>query len=68
MLTGRIERAGPAYILASGLIDPSHDVTVARNTQRFSSDDQLPTAVLRASDWLREKLGESRASIRRNRA
>ena len=58
LITGRIEKAGPKYLLTAELIDPAHGTPVASDTEEAAGDAQILPAARRISDRVRTMLGE----------
>ena len=59
LITGRIERFGPKYLLSVELVDPSQGTSMASAVEEAVRDDDLLPATRRISDRVRTMLGES---------
>jgi tetratricopeptide (TPR) repeat protein len=59
LITGRIERLGPKYILSVELVNPSQGVSIASVAEETVRHEELLPATRRISDWVRAKLGEN---------
>ncbi len=58
LITGRIERFGPKYLLSVELVDPSQGTSMASAVEEAVRDDDLLPATRRISDRVRAMLGE----------
>ena len=68
MLTGRIEKFGAKYVLSTQLWDPSQGSSTASFTQSASALGDLPTAIRRLTERIRESLGENFALVKQSGA
>lgn len=68
MLTGRIEKFGSKYMLSAELWDPIQSSSAASITQTASAPSDLPTAIRRLTDKVRESLGENLALVHQSDA
>ena len=59
LITGRIERLGPKYLLSVELVDPSQGTSIASVAEEAVRDDELLPATRRISDRVRAMLGEN---------
>ena len=66
IVTGRVDPVGNAYVLTADLISTSEGRIVAAVRQTAKGDDQLLQAIDRLSKQLREQIGESLVSLRKN--
>jgi eukaryotic-like serine/threonine-protein kinase len=66
IVTGRIDPVGKAYVLAANLVSTSEGRVLAAVRQTAEDDDQLVKAIDHLSKQLRERIGESLVSIRKN--
>jgi tetratricopeptide (TPR) repeat protein len=68
MITGRIDKLGPTYLLGAQLVDPTSGRTVASFEEEASGQAAILPAVHRLSDSVRKALGEATSQIRRSDA
>ena len=66
LVKGRVEKLGAAYVLSAELVDPVRGVVLASLTEEDLNDSQLPTAVRRLSNRVRQKLGEEAELVQQN--
>lgn len=59
LVTGKVEKLGPRYLLSVDLVDPRQGATVVSVTEEAAGETEALPAILRASDRLRKMLGES---------
>jgi tetratricopeptide (TPR) repeat protein len=59
LITGRIERFGPKYLLSVELVAPSQGTSMASTVEEAVREDDLLPATQRISDRVRAMLGES---------
>src|SRR5262249_35354393 len=64
LVTGRIEKLGPKFMLSLNLLDPSRGVTVASVAEEAAGEAEALPAIHRASDRLRRTLGEALPELR----
>ncbi len=64
LITGRIERFGPKYLLSVQLVDPSQGTSIASVAEEAARYEELLPATRRISDKVRAMLGESPALTR----
>ena len=67
LVTGRVEKSGPAYLVTAQIVDPSDDVVVATLVQDAPSESQLLAAVRKQAFDLRSTLGEALPAIEASR-
>ncbi len=58
LLTGRVEKLDITYLLSVGLVNPASGVTVVSLSEEASGQREVPAALRRLSNRVREKLGE----------
>ncbi len=58
-VSGRIDKAGPSYLVGLQIVDPATGVTVDSSTAEARGQHELLATVRRQSIWLRERLGET---------
>ena len=61
VVTGRVERLGPGYLVSAELVDPGKGAVLARFREESSGTEGSLAAVRRLSDRVRTKLGETPA-------
>jgi serine/threonine protein kinase/predicted Zn-dependent protease len=66
LLAGRVEKLGTTYVMSVRLIDPFRDQTVASASEEAANQESLWPAIRRLSNWTRETLGETLASIQQS--
>jgi eukaryotic-like serine/threonine-protein kinase len=66
IVTGRVDPVGNAYVLAANLVSTAEGRVLAAVRQTAEGDDELVKAIDRLSKQLRERIGESLVSIRKN--
>jgi tetratricopeptide (TPR) repeat protein len=64
LITGRIERFGPKYVLSVELVDPTQGTSMASAAEEAVGADDLLPAARRISDRVRAMLGENPALAR----
>lgn len=63
LVTGRIEKLGSSYVMSVSLVDPFRDQTVSSASEEAANQESIWPAIRRLSNWTRETLGETLASI-----
>jgi tetratricopeptide (TPR) repeat protein len=66
VVTGRVERLGPSYVLTSRIINPDDGAVIVTLSEDARQEQDLLPAVRRHSFRLRETLGEMASTIRRS--
>jgi tetratricopeptide (TPR) repeat protein len=66
LITGRIDKLGPTYLLGAQLVDPASGRTVVSFEEEASGQAAILPAVHRLSDSVRQALGEDTSEIRRS--
>jgi tetratricopeptide (TPR) repeat protein len=66
MVTGRIEKIGPTYVLTSQVVNPEDGRTVKSLSQEAAAHSELLHAVRRQALNLREGLGEMLSTVRQS--
>ncbi len=61
LLTGRVERVGPRFLVSAELVDPRMGTTLARFREETAGTEGSLAAVRRISDSVRTRLGEAPA-------
>lgn len=59
LVTGRIERFGPKYVLSVDLVDPRRGTSMASAAEEAGREEDLLRAIARISDRVRAMLGEN---------
>jgi tetratricopeptide (TPR) repeat protein len=59
LITGRIERLGPKYLLTVELVDPSQGTSIVSVAEEVVREEQLLPSTRRISDKVRAMLGEN---------
>ena len=67
LLTGRVEKLDTTYLLGVELVNPSSGVTVASLSEEARGQREVPAALRRLSNRVRERLGEELPLIARSR-
>jgi len=62
-LSGRTEKVGSGYVLTLQIIEPKEGATLAGTSLTAEGEVEVMAAVQRLSNWVREVLGESPASV-----
>ena len=66
LLTGRVEKLGPTYVLSAELVDAGSGVTVAGLSEEARDQETILAAIRRLSSRVRESLGETLPLIRQS--
>ena len=67
LVTGRVEKLGPRYILSAELVYPGDGVVVASMSEEAADQEAVLIAVQRLSSRVGETLGEDLSGIQRSR-
>ena len=59
LLTGRVEKLDRTYLLSVAVMNPTNGVTVASLSEEARGQREVPAALRRLSNQLRERLGEA---------
>jgi tetratricopeptide (TPR) repeat protein len=62
-LSGKAEQLGSSYVLTLQIVEPKEGTTLAGTSLTAEGEVEVMAAVQRLSNWVREVLGESPASI-----
>jgi tetratricopeptide (TPR) repeat protein len=58
LLTGRVEKLDETYLLSVAVVNPTNGVSVASLSEEATGQREVPSALRRLSNRVREKLGE----------
>ena len=58
LLAGRVEKLDKTYLLSAAIVNPKDGVTVASLSEEATGQREVPSALRRLSNRVREKLGE----------